>query len=70
MAKRRTPVETESAESLRRRLDTHRRNIRCVPPEERLRFQISIERIEKRLAELEQKIKLPEKRGVSGSSGS
>ncbi|MDB5289628.1 MAG: hypothetical protein JWL69_869 [Phycisphaerales bacterium] len=70
MTKRRIPVEAESAESLRRRLDTHRRNIKCVPPEQRLRFQISIDGIERRLAELERKTKPPEKRDVSGSRGS
>jgi hypothetical protein len=67
MAKRRIPFESESVESLRRQLDTHRRNIKCVPREERLRFQISIEWIEKRLAELEQKIKPPAKCDVNGS---
>lgn len=59
MRKKKNGDEAESVESLRRRLDTIRRNAKCFHPKDRLRFQISIDRIEKRLAELEKKQEPP-----------
>jgi hypothetical protein len=42
----------ETVESLRKALETHRRNIQLFRGADAIRFQIEIDRIEKRLMEL------------------